>query len=77
MAPPDQRAGLNEVIPLGELRAELERRFGVLDSEPVAYLARDAGREDLVGAEEAAVRAGILRPAGIRLAYERLPDSQR
>ena len=73
--PPVSEPGLNEVIPLGELRAELERRFGVLDSEPATYLAREGGREDLVGAEEAAVRAGILRPAGIRLAYERLPDS--
>ena len=75
VAPPVSEPGLNEVIPLGELRAELERRFGVLDSEPATYLAREGGRQDLVGAEEAAVRAGILRPAGVRLAYERLPDS--
>jgi SAM-dependent methyltransferase len=75
VAPPVSEPGLNEVTPLGELRAELERRFGVLGSEPATYLAREGGREDLVGAEEAAVRAGILRPAGIRLAYERLPDS--
>jgi SAM-dependent methyltransferase len=75
VAPPVSEPGLNEVIPLGDLRAELERRFEVLDSEPATYLAREGGREDLVGAEETAVRAGILRPAGIRLAYERLPDS--
>ena len=77
VAPPLSESGLNEVIPLAELRTELERRFAVLDSEPATYLAREAGREDLVGAEEAAVRAGILRPAGMRLAYERLADSQR
>ena len=75
VAPPVSESGLDEVIPLGELRAELERRLLPLDAEPATYLARNGGREDLVGSEEEAVRAGILRPAGMRLAYERLPDS--
>jgi SAM-dependent methyltransferase len=75
VAAPVSDSGLNEVIPLGELRAELERRLVLLDAEPAAYLAREGGREDLVASEEEAVRAGIMRPAAMRLAYERLADS--
>jgi SAM-dependent methyltransferase len=75
VAPPVSESGASEVITLAELRAELERRLGVLTEEPATYLAMEGGREDLVGKEEAAVRAGILRPAGMRLAYERLEDS--
>jgi SAM-dependent methyltransferase len=73
--PPVSESGVDEVIPLSELRAELERRFEILASEPTTYLAREAGREQLVEKEEAALRAGTLKPAGIRLAYERLADS--
>jgi SAM-dependent methyltransferase len=73
IAHPVQESALDEVIPLAELRADLERRFRRLASEPATYLAREGGREDLVGDEEAAVRAGTLKPAGMRLAYERGP----
>ena len=76
VAPPVSEPGVDEVIPLGELRAELEQRLDVLASEPSTYLAREGGREDLVAKEEAAVLAGMLRPAGMRLAYERLADSK-
>jgi SAM-dependent methyltransferase len=61
----------DQVIPLGDLRADLDRRFRLLAAEPATYLAREADREDLVGEEEAATRSGVLRPAGMRLAYER------
>lgn len=75
VAPPVSESGVNEVIALAELRVELERRLRLLTEEPATYLAREGGREDLVASEEAAVREGILKPAGIRLAYERLSDS--
>jgi SAM-dependent methyltransferase len=75
LAAPVDESGLAEVVPLWELREELERRFELLTSEPTAYLAREAEREDLVGEELAAIRAGTLNPAGMRLAYQRLPDS--
>jgi SAM-dependent methyltransferase len=71
VAHPVQESDFDEVIPLLELRAELERRFRPLASEPATYLAREGGREDLVGDEDAAVRAGALKAAGMRLAYER------
>ena len=61
----------HEVIPLDRLRRELERRFRPLLAEPATYLAREAGREDLVAAEELAIRAGDLKPAGMRLVLER------
>jgi SAM-dependent methyltransferase len=61
----------HEVIPLGRLRDELERRFRPLLAEPSTYLAREAGREDLVAAEEAAIDAGQLKAAGMRLVLER------
>ena len=61
----------HDVIPLARLRAELERRFRVLSSEPAGYLAREHDREDLVPAEEDAIRAGELKPVGLRLVYER------
>jgi SAM-dependent methyltransferase len=61
----------DDVIPLERLRDQLERRFGTLLAEPAPYLALEAGREDLVAAEEAAIRAGELRPAGMRLVLER------
>ncbi len=71
IAHPVQHSDPGDVIPLAELRAELERRFRLLASEPAAYLATEGGREELVGEEEAAVRTGVLKPAGMRLAYER------
>jgi hypothetical protein len=37
----------------------------------VPYLAREAHREDLVVAEEEAIRAGEIKPAGMRLVLER------
>jgi SAM-dependent methyltransferase len=61
----------HDVIPLGRLRQELERRFRALLAEPASYLAREAGREDLVAAEERAIRTGELKPAGMRLVLER------
>ena len=60
-----------DVIPLERLRAELERRFRLLHAEHAPYLAREAGREDLVSAEELAIRAGKVKPAGMRLVLER------
>jgi SAM-dependent methyltransferase len=60
-----------DVIPLERLRRELERGFRPLLAEPAPYLAREAGREDLVAAEELAMRAGELKPAGMRLVLER------
>lgn len=76
LAHPVKESDLDDVIPLAELRAELERRFDLLTSEPGTYLAREVGREDLVGDEDAAIRSEALKPSGMRLAYERprLPD---
>jgi SAM-dependent methyltransferase len=74
VAPPVE-PGVDEIWSLGELRAALEQRFEVLATEPATYLAREGGRAELVGEEEAAVRSGALKPAGMRLAYERLADS--
>jgi SAM-dependent methyltransferase len=71
LAHPVQESSLDEVIPLADLRAELEQRFHPLAAEPASYLAREAGREDLVADEEAALRAGLIKPTGMRLAYER------
>ena len=61
----------HDVIPLDRLRVQLERRFRTVFAEAAPYLAREAGREDLVEAEERAIRAGELRPAGLRLVLER------
>jgi SAM-dependent methyltransferase len=71
LPPPVGESSLDEVIPLSDLRVDLDRRFQLLASEPATYLAREADREDLVREEEAATRSGALRPAGMRLAYER------
>ncbi len=60
-----------DVIPLGRLREWLEGRFRPLLAEPAPYLAREAGREDLVASEEEAIRAGELEPAGMRLVLGR------
>ena len=62
---------MDEVIPLADLRVDLDRRLRLLASEPATYLAREADREDLVLEEEEATRSGVLRPAGRWLAYER------
>jgi SAM-dependent methyltransferase len=61
----------HDVLPLGRLRVQLDRRFRPLVAEPAPYLAREAGREDLVAAEEQAIRAGEIQPAGMRLVLER------
>lgn len=61
----------HEVIPLAEIVAALEPRFRPLAEEPAPYLAREAGRGELVSAEAAAIARGALRPCGARLAYER------
>jgi SAM-dependent methyltransferase len=71
LPPPVGESSVDEVISLSELRVDLDRRFRLLASEPATYLAREADREDLVREEEAATRSGVLRPAGMRLAYER------
>jgi SAM-dependent methyltransferase len=68
---PVTEADHHDVIPLDRVRAELERRFRLLHAEPATYLAREAGREDLVPTEEIAIRAGELKPAGMRLVLER------
>jgi SAM-dependent methyltransferase len=60
-----------DVIPLTRLRAALEPRFRTVLAEPAPYLAREAGREDLVAAEGQAIGAGELEPAGMRLVLER------
>jgi SAM-dependent methyltransferase len=62
---------LEHVIPLAELRAALGERFQLLLDEPAAYLALEAGREDLATIEEAAIERGELRAAGALLVYER------
>jgi SAM-dependent methyltransferase len=61
----------HDVIPLDQLRRQLERRFRPLLAERAAYMAREADREDLVAAEEQAIRAGEIQPAGMRLVLER------
>jgi SAM-dependent methyltransferase len=71
LPPPVGESSVDEVIPLSDLRVDLDRRFRLLASEPATYLAREADREDLVREEEVATRSGVLRPAGMRLAYER------
>jgi SAM-dependent methyltransferase len=71
LPPPVGESSVDEVIPLSELRVDLDRRFRLLASEPATYLAREADREDLVREEEVATRSGVLRLAGMRLAYER------
>ena len=52
------------VIALAEWRAALQGSFDPILAEPAPYLAREAGREDLVAEEEAAIDAGRLRAAG-------------
>jgi SAM-dependent methyltransferase len=71
LPPPVGESSVDEVIPLSDLRVDLDRRFRLLASEPATHLAREADREDLVPEEEVATRTGVLRPAGMRLAYER------
>jgi len=61
----------HEVIPGERLRMALERRFRTLAARPATYLAREADREDLVTDEERAIRAGEIKPAGMRLVLER------
>jgi SAM-dependent methyltransferase len=61
----------HDVIPLVRLRGALESRFRTVLAEPATYLAREADREDLVAAEERAIRVGELKPAGMRLVFER------
>jgi SAM-dependent methyltransferase len=68
---PVTETDLDDLIPLDRLRSQLERRFRPLLAEPVPYLAREADREDLVGAEMEAIRAGEIKPAGMRLVLER------
>jgi SAM-dependent methyltransferase len=59
------------VIPLGELERALGARFELLLREPGPHMAPELGREDLVQAERDAIAQGTLRPAGMRLVYER------
>jgi SAM-dependent methyltransferase len=69
LPPPVAEEHRAEVTELAALRAGLERRFDLLFAAPVPYLAREAGRPDLEAEENAAVAAGTLLPAGVRLAY--------
>jgi SAM-dependent methyltransferase len=75
LPPPVGESSMDEVIPLADLRVDLDRRLRLLASEPATYLAREADREDLVLEEEEATRSGVLTPAGMRLAYERSSDA--
>jgi SAM-dependent methyltransferase len=68
---PVSKMDQHDVIPLDRLRRALERRFRTLLADPGAYLAREAGREDLVAEEERAIGAGEIKPAGMRLVLER------
>jgi SAM-dependent methyltransferase len=61
----------HDVIPVNRLRAALDLRFRPLLAEPATYLAREAGREDLVAVEEQSIQAGELKPVGMRLVLER------
>jgi SAM-dependent methyltransferase len=60
----------DDVIPLTTLRATLGERFRELAEEPVGYLAREAGREDLHEREQVAIASGALPALGVRLAFE-------
>jgi SAM-dependent methyltransferase len=60
----------DDVISLTTLRAELGERFIQLAEEPVGYLAREAGHEDLHEGEEVAIAGGTLPALGVRLAFE-------
>jgi SAM-dependent methyltransferase len=66
--PETRTENLHDVIPLTELRRALGERFRELAFEPAPYLAREAGREDLLTAELDAIRGGEIRPVGARLA---------
>jgi SAM-dependent methyltransferase len=59
------------VIPLADLQSALAERFRPLALERTAYLAREIGRHELHGEEEAAIGRGELKPVGALLAYER------
>jgi hypothetical protein len=61
----------DDVIPLATVRAALDERFIALAEEPVGYLAREAGREDLHEREQVAIASGTLPAIGVRLAFER------
>ena len=61
----------HDVLPLDRLRVQLDRRFRPLIAVPAPYLAREAGRVDLVAAEEQAISAGEIQPAGMRLVLDR------
>jgi SAM-dependent methyltransferase len=61
----------DDVMPLGVVRAALDPYFRTLLAEPTTYLAHEADREDLVAAEERAIRDGELKPVGMRLVLER------
>lgn len=65
------RGDHDDVIPLGDLRRALARRFRELVFEPAPYIARELDREDLLEREIAAIERGELKPAGARLALER------
>jgi SAM-dependent methyltransferase len=64
---------LDGVIPLAEVRAALETRFTEVLAEPAPYLAREAGREDLVERERKTIADGELEPLGMRLVYDVRP----
>jgi SAM-dependent methyltransferase len=72
LPPPIEEEHRREIWDLAAQRDRLERRFGELVAEPAPYLAREAGRPELEGEERAAIVDGTLRPAGIRLVYEKL-----
>ena len=61
---------VHDVIELGELRQGLRGRFRELTFEPDPYLAREAGREDLLADELDAIARGEIRAVGARLAFD-------
>lgn len=60
------------VIPLDEVMGAIGERFALRFEERGTFLARERGREDLHGLEEAAIAAGELPALGARLVYERV-----
>ena len=70
--PETRTHNLQDVIPLAAVRRALADRFRELAFEPAPYLAREAGREDLLAPELEAIERGEIRPAGARVALAAL-----
>jgi SAM-dependent methyltransferase len=68
---PATRAAAPEVLTRAVVREALESRFEELLAEPAPYLAHEGERPEHEPEEAAAIAAGELAPAGIRLVYRR------